>query len=1211
MWFTDAVDVPDEIVDALSDGNLVIFVGAGASLAHPSNLPLFTELTRLVAQDAHRPYDPNTGETEDAFLDRLERTGVSVHELVRARVGRTDSQPNALHSAIVELFTRVEDVRVVTTNYDKHLSTAAEQKFGVAPPSYCGPALPLGRDFSGIVNIHGCEDGRASDLVVTSTDFGRAYLTDAWAARFLSELFARYTTLFVGYSHKDVVMKYLAQGLRPGSRRFGFLSDDQDAGEWGPLELQPIPYPHSADHGALNEVITAWSEWVRMGLLDHESRMKLLVAKDPPVTPADVSYVERTIRDDVNCRFFAQHAPKTAAWLDWIVHRPPFRTLFAPGRRLSPAASMLAAWFTDCVLEVPDEALSSAQTHGGMLSEDLAARIAYAFSRSSPDPKALGRWAALLVGTTAAEPCSKMSALLASRRWPDDRDVALFLLEHLMQPRVTLRPTFRLSGGGAAEDSTEFQIDSLFGDDYWLREAWSDFFRPHLEELAERVSAIIEHRLTSIHRTLQTVSQANDRWDTHSFLRSGIEPNGQDNLLSPVGFLVDCGRDCLVHLLAHHVEVGAALVARWERSEAPLLRRLAMHGWIERSDKSSAEKLQHVLDGQHLFHYATKHEVFRLIQTCLPSAHDFEDDFLAAILAGPPARDSLDGAGLNQRLFLDLLTWAAQTVPDSSAISEALALFRADHPDLQPSSHLGQDLWIEPGFHAPDPVPVEDLLACHTIAALEELLAAAAVTDLPAAFMSALQVPQLLASTAAETPSWAITLIEDLCENKLFGSEYWEPLMSGLSRALPAVDAATTLRLMELVDMTLREAAAAEEAGALLPVISDLILSVVRLPSVERTLLDKLEGVALLVAQHVGSGPEPPAVERLERALDHAYNTWTGWAARFWVGAISQRWRLDEDSWSGMSSTEKDAAQLLLRSGGERLPSVQIIFGANYAFLLSADQQWCDSQLLPLFDWTQLSAERVWAGFVQERRWDERALRDLKPSMREAFAHLRNEVGKQLAEAFGEVVVRSSADNTGDGTIGDFIARADIPMRKAFAESVGWWLHQMTPASAEQAWGGWILGYLADRVADRPLALDPEESGAMLRWVTAASDHFPQAVGLYLQAPIALDHVTLVFKDIEDRAIADHHPRPLARLLNSVLAGTTSSWISCGDLNRLVHEFLERLEAGDRGTILGICTQAIRLGCDAAVGWRDAVNAKWPLAPAEDGHTPSAPGAES
>ena len=36
MWFTDEVSVPDEIVDALLDDRLVIFVGAGASVRAPS-----------------------------------------------------------------------------------------------------------------------------------------------------------------------------------------------------------------------------------------------------------------------------------------------------------------------------------------------------------------------------------------------------------------------------------------------------------------------------------------------------------------------------------------------------------------------------------------------------------------------------------------------------------------------------------------------------------------------------------------------------------------------------------------------------------------------------------------------------------------------------------------------------------------------------------------------------------------------------------------------------------------------------------------------------------------------------------------------------------------------------------------------------------------------------------------------------------------------
>ena len=50
-------------------------------------------------------------------------------------------------------------------------------------------------------------------MVLTDADFGRAYLTEGWARRFLVELFRQFTVLFVGYGHNDTVMNYLARAL--------------------------------------------------------------------------------------------------------------------------------------------------------------------------------------------------------------------------------------------------------------------------------------------------------------------------------------------------------------------------------------------------------------------------------------------------------------------------------------------------------------------------------------------------------------------------------------------------------------------------------------------------------------------------------------------------------------------------------------------------------------------------------------------------------------------------------------------------------------------------------------------------------------------------------------------------------------------------------------------------------------------------------------
>ena len=472
-----------------------------------------------------------------------------------------------LHDAIVRLFPSAEDVRIITTNYDRHLVTAAENVFGTTPHIYCAPALPLGRDFNGIVSLHGCIGGRLADLVITSSDFGQAYLTDAWATRLLLEVFAKYVTLFVGYSHDDVVMSYLAQGLRAGSNRFGFLPDTAELVKWRRLEIEPIIYPQGSDHGELTEAIVRWGEWRGMGQLEHESKVRLLAASGPPIRPTDVSYLERVIGDDLAARFFAEHAT-SPEWLDWIVQRQPFPHIFESGQRLSPAEIALSAWFCDRALSDPEAAMGIVEVHGGHFNAEVATRMARLLPLGLPESKVLGRWLGILMRSDGAAMGNALTALLSSLRWPDDRDIALSLLEYLTRPRIELRPRFNF-GPDDAEATTEYRIDSLMGDEHLLPDGWDTFFRPHLSDLASDLAALLEGQLSSIHRTLRSVGQASDRWDTYSFLRSAIEPHPQDHLSSAVGFLIDALRDCLENLVNDRPEVAGALLDRWGASGAP------------------------------------------------------------------------------------------------------------------------------------------------------------------------------------------------------------------------------------------------------------------------------------------------------------------------------------------------------------------------------------------------------------------------------------------------------------------------------------------------------------------------------------------------------------------------------------------------------------------------------------------------------------------
>lgn len=181
MWITDQVELPPQLITAQQRGEVVLFVGAGASMANPSSLPSFGGLTDRIAGQAGLA-SPSDAQSLDQFLGDLAEQ-IGVHQRVHDIISNAQSSPNNLHRALVRLPKEAAQARIVTTNYDLHLSTAAAE-FGEAPQQFDGPALPLGDDFGGIVYLHGSIRQHPRFLVVTDRDFGCAYLTDAWAARF-------------------------------------------------------------------------------------------------------------------------------------------------------------------------------------------------------------------------------------------------------------------------------------------------------------------------------------------------------------------------------------------------------------------------------------------------------------------------------------------------------------------------------------------------------------------------------------------------------------------------------------------------------------------------------------------------------------------------------------------------------------------------------------------------------------------------------------------------------------------------------------------------------------------------------------------------------------------------------------------------------------------------------------------------------------------
>ena len=314
QFVTNGPDLPDALLEAHEEGRVVFFCGAGIS--YPAGLPGFKGLVDRIYKLTGTTFSAieykafERGQF-DATLDLLERRLPGQRLVVRRalmqalkpklnRKGVTDTQAALLRLAR----SREGALKLVTTNFDRVFHTAAKRS-GQAFQAYTAPMLPIPKNsrWDGVVYLHGLLPEKVDDialnrLVITSGDFGLAYLTERWAARFVSELFRNYVVCFVGYSIDDPVLRYMMDALAadrmlgeftPQAWALGDCKTGQEHHktiEWEAKGVAPILYnvPDSShDHGALHQTLKVWAEIYRDGVQGKEA----IVVKHALARPQD------------------------------------------------------------------------------------------------------------------------------------------------------------------------------------------------------------------------------------------------------------------------------------------------------------------------------------------------------------------------------------------------------------------------------------------------------------------------------------------------------------------------------------------------------------------------------------------------------------------------------------------------------------------------------------------------------------------------------------------------------------------------------------------------------------------------------------------------------------------------------------------------------------------------------------------------------------
>lgn len=289
-FIPDGPDIPERLVRAHEEGNVIFFCGAGIS--YPAGLQNFRWLVDQLYAKLHRERTSAEDvayqqQRYDAALTLLEKDLAGGRATLRVQLPEI-LKPNTrkrhaldTHKALLTLARdRNDKTRLITTNFDRLFVKADHRINHISAPYLPNPKQSR---WDGVVYLHGLMDEAPSlenlnRLVLTSGDFGLAYLTERWASRFVSDLFAKYTVCFTGYSADDPVLRYMLDALSADASLgeapievFAFAGTEAGAEEsvresWIAKGVTPIIYENDNRHAALHETIRNWAETYRDGL---------------------------------------------------------------------------------------------------------------------------------------------------------------------------------------------------------------------------------------------------------------------------------------------------------------------------------------------------------------------------------------------------------------------------------------------------------------------------------------------------------------------------------------------------------------------------------------------------------------------------------------------------------------------------------------------------------------------------------------------------------------------------------------------------------------------------------------------------------------------------------------------------------------------------------------------------------------------------------
>lgn len=597
---------PEQLVDALLAGEVVFLCGAGVSA------PQLPGFGRLVEQCFERLNLQKSKSEQQSFeegrfeevLGSLSRRIVDPLDMIRTVVElvRPPKLPDlAHHHTILRLSRNLDNLPViVTTNFDTMLEKAFFEDADarqVRALSFAGQALPSpgSAGFGGIIHLH----GRVADenfeleetpLVVTSADYGDAYMRSGWASRFLFDLCRCKTVVLVGYSAGDAPVRYFLNVLAADRQRFPDLRpvyalDAVEAREeadvrWGALAVEPIVYERVIDaetgeksHSALWRDLEQLADVIERPRTTRWNWAKaILVEPFATVDPTDIDRVVWLLNGHQDLLPVVIETITDVNWFDFLLNRK----LWSDQDIISILTSWLARDFKS--VDRFKIAIKWMERFGEPLADGIASRIAQTKGLPIFWVRA---WRILAMSQPRSDRRLENQSYTtqATLHGPVVLNADLHMAVRLLTPVLKLNINAYTLNGDLGFNAPERLID-LFLPEWTLRnidgaQGLCDALIKVPQPVA--IMTIAMAKLQEVVGVSLDIDETGEDFDINDFAVPSVEPHAQNEHRDGVVFLVQLLTQLLPEVSLADKNKGRSLAKTWRHMPGTLWRRLWLH----------------------------------------------------------------------------------------------------------------------------------------------------------------------------------------------------------------------------------------------------------------------------------------------------------------------------------------------------------------------------------------------------------------------------------------------------------------------------------------------------------------------------------------------------------------------------------------------------------------------------------------------------------